>query len=185
MLTTMQEFEKSIQSFVHLAQTAKSPALILIDGPAGAGKSTLGEKIAQAHDLNLLHMDDFYSGWDEPLDAALYSRVQQALEHLRNPLQVPNFQVFNWTLREFQPKTQTAVSAITVIEGVGAFGCAAGNEIQKLKIWTIAETSVCFQRVLDRDGPDYFDLIKKWQSHEAKYFESTAAAAQAELTWQT
>jgi len=34
--------------------------LVAIDGNCGAGKSTLGRKIAELWDANLFHMDDFY-----------------------------------------------------------------------------------------------------------------------------
>jgi dephospho-CoA kinase len=110
--------------------------------------------------------------------------VQQALNHLDNPVQTPNFQVFNWTERTFHPRTQPSLGKLTVIEGVGAFGFSQPASTV-LRIWISAESKICYDRVLDRDGLDYAELIRQWQLHEKDYFERTNAVAKADLFLQT
>ena len=43
--------------------------VIAIDGPAGSGKTTLGDALAE-RGAAVLHLDDLYDGWSglEPLD---------------------------------------------------------------------------------------------------------------------
>lgn len=175
---------EKIQEFITNLGDDPDSALILIDGPAGSGKTTLAKQIADRYSANLLHMDDFYLGWNEPLDSNLYDRVQQALNHLANPVQNPSFQVFNWVERTFQPRTQPSLGKVTVVEGVGSFGLSQPTT-SSLKIWISAESQTCYDRVLDRDGLDFAELIRQWQVHEKDYFERTNAAAKADLLLQT
>ena len=52
-----------------------SQPVIAIDGPAGAGKTTLAHDVrlalAQRYSITEVHMDDLYDGWDNALTAQL------------------------------------------------------------------------------------------------------------------
>lgn len=181
----MKGLEFEISDFIQSSQTSGLTPIILIDGPAGSGKSTLAAEIAKRHTSDVLHMDDFYNGWAEPLDSALYDRVRLALEHLENPQMVPAFQIYDWRERIFKSRTKSRIANTFVIEGVGSFGLPIAANYAPLKIWTLADSQKCFERVLKRDGDDYRQLILDWQAHEANYFHTTSAAAQANLTWFT
>ncbi|MFI5498213.1 AAA family ATPase [Nocardia asteroides] len=55
--------------------------LVAVDGPGGAGKSTLAEQLSAACGATLLHTDDFAS-WDDQFD--WWARFeQQVLEQVR------------------------------------------------------------------------------------------------------
>ena len=48
--------------------------IIAIDGPAGAGKSTLASRIQSGLDYSkvaVVHMDDLYAGWENALTSTL------------------------------------------------------------------------------------------------------------------
>ena len=49
--------------------------IIAIDGPAGAGKTTLAEHLTAALSLKYrcatIHMDNLYNGWNSPFDRNL------------------------------------------------------------------------------------------------------------------
>ena len=46
--------------------------IIAIDGPAGSGKTTLAQKLVNdLSDAQVIHMDDLYDGWNDPLSAKL------------------------------------------------------------------------------------------------------------------
>ena len=59
--------------------------LIAIDGPAGAGKTTLAAKFfdefSTTKTVALIHMDDLYAGWENALDHRLTSRLAD-IRHL-------------------------------------------------------------------------------------------------------
>ena len=51
-------------------------ALVCIDGPAGAGKTTLAEQLlAIRANAVVIHMDDLYDGWINALDEKLTARL--------------------------------------------------------------------------------------------------------------
>ena len=53
-----------------------SPIVVAIDGPAGSGKTTLAQKLVNdLSDAQVIHMDDLYDGWNDPLSAKLTARV--------------------------------------------------------------------------------------------------------------
>jgi uridine kinase len=55
--------------------------LLAIDGPAGAGKTTLAAKLEaefSAHStVRTIHMDDLYEGWDGALGSALTQTLEE------------------------------------------------------------------------------------------------------------
>ena len=53
-------FENIRNALLKLNAASSKPAVLAIDGRCGAGKSTLGEKLAAEWDASLFHMDDFY-----------------------------------------------------------------------------------------------------------------------------
>ena len=46
---------------------AATAQIILIDGPAGAGKTTFSLKLQNELGCQVVHLDDHYNGWDEAL----------------------------------------------------------------------------------------------------------------------
>ena len=59
-----------------------SQPIIAIDGPAGAGKTTLAHDIklalAKRYSITEIHMDDLYDGWEN----ALTSQLTDVLTHI-------------------------------------------------------------------------------------------------------
>ena len=53
--------------------------LIAIDGPAGAGKTTLAAKFFAEFSVDksvlVIHLDDLYDGWDNALSSAMLSHL--------------------------------------------------------------------------------------------------------------
>ncbi|MGO1280054.1 MAG: AAA family ATPase, partial [Cellulosimicrobium funkei] len=43
--------------------TASGTRLVVVDGPAGSGKTTLAAQLEAALPAQVLHMDDLYEGW--------------------------------------------------------------------------------------------------------------------------
>ncbi|MEI7838803.1 MAG: hypothetical protein WCI37_03395, partial [bacterium] len=73
-----------------------TPCIIAIDGVAGSGKTTLALNLLKdLPSVEVVHMDDLYDGWEDPLSQKLKDRVlTQILEPFSNNLPV-KYQCFN------------------------------------------------------------------------------------------
>jgi uridine kinase len=63
-----------IAALADICKSSDQP-IIAIDGPAGAGKTTLAATLslalAQDFTITVMHMDDLYAGWDDALGTSL------------------------------------------------------------------------------------------------------------------
>ena len=63
---------------------ASNPQIILIDGPAGSGKTTLSHQLSAELNCQVVHLDDHYNGWDEALGSGLTEVLLQIVENFVN-----------------------------------------------------------------------------------------------------
>lgn len=145
-------------------------ALVCIDGPAGAGKTTLAEQLVQLRaNAVVIHMDDLYDGWVDALDARLTARL---VEHIRDPFlagQPIAYPRYDWYVGAFVDTVTIPATELLVIEGV-ASAQQALRSAAALSIFIDVDPSVGRQRVLDRDGEVSADHIDAWQVQERAHF---------------
>lgn len=161
----------AVQRGVELAQRVGAPAgmarvVVAIDGPGGAGKSTLAARVAASlGGAPVIHTDDFAS-WDNPLDwwPRLIDQVLVPLSHG----QVACYQRFDWDAQRLADWCEVAPGRFLIIEGVSAFRrefrpyLAAG-------IWVRTDRRECLRRGLERDGQQALDDWLRWQRAEDSY----------------
>lgn len=96
-----------------------SQPIIAIDGPAGAGKTTLAHDVklalAQRYSITEIHMDDLYDGWDN----ALTSQLTDVLTHLvsaHKDTKPISLSTYNWLAGEFNQASEIEKSELLILE---------------------------------------------------------------------
>ena len=83
---------------------SSSRPIIAIDGPAGAGKTTLAEHLSAALSLKykcaIIHMDDLYNGWSSPFDHHFTDALRVAATSHQNSKKY-SLSHFNWSKGEY------------------------------------------------------------------------------------
>ena len=145
--------------------------VVCIDGPAGAGKTTLSEVLLEQFPQALLiHMDDLYDGWVDALDSRLTQRlVDSIITPLTTgaPLQI---QTYDWHEERFGETVTLPYSDVVIIEGVGAAQTSL-REIASVTVWVDVDEHIGKERVLRRDGDAVAPFIDDWQRQEKSHHE--------------
>jgi uridine kinase len=122
--------------------------LVCVDGPAGAGKTTLGAELARRTGAQLIHGDDLMEGW-RGLDA-----VGRQLAAMVPPLAEGRpgaYQHFDWQHHRYDRSVPVPPAPWLVVEGVGSGAAAIAAYITVL-VWVEAEEELRLARGLERDG---------------------------------
>lgn len=159
--------------------------VILIDGPAGSGKTTFAHHLAQTlNGCPVISMDELYNGWDKPLSDELYARMS---EQIFVPLQQGaniHYQKYDWHESKFINWIDAAPSDYLIVEGVGAMH-PKNLDNACLKIWLEANEKLLLKRVLGRDGEHIREQMLVWQKMEKEYFKKYKVADKADFALQT
>ena len=129
--------------------------VVTIDGSSGSGKSTLAAALARlVNGWQVLHLDDWYPGWDGlAAGADIARRIAADLRCGR----VSSYVTWDWEAGAPGHTVQVPL-APTIIEGCGAIEAEAD-----LAIW-IADPGEAERRrrALERDGDAYAPHWRRW-----------------------
>jgi uridine kinase len=151
--------------------------LVAIDGPGGAGKSTLAARVAAELDAQVVCTDDFAS-WDNPLD--WWPRlIEQVLEPLRNN-QPGRYQRYDWDTRQLADWHDVLVAPFLVLEGVSSSRAAFAAYLV-FRVWIETPRQERLRRGLERDGEDARDLWREWMAREDAYIAAERPRERADL----
>ena len=150
-----------------------SPRIIAIDGPAGAGKTTLANRIAAQVEQTtaIVHMDDLYDGWNNALTPQL---TRTLLQQILTPAKAEKsfgYRKYDWLQRTFGALATYPAPHLLILEGVGSGQRACAPFLDQL-IWIDINSEVGLTRVLNRDGDYLRDEIMVWQLREADHFKA-------------
>lgn len=161
----------------------KSPSVIAIDGPAGAGKTTLANALRAgmtSKKVAVVHMDDLYGGWEisDGFTARLVALVKDFTAGRPHQLEI-----YDWHQKRFASQRTITPGDILIIEGVGSGQRALRDELNAL-IWVEIDDQHGLERVLMRDGYEIEEEMVRWQRLQHEHFmkEETKNAADFELT---
>lgn len=177
--------------------------LILVDGPAGSGKTTLAGEIAVAlggtasagagtfdpacpvaddAGVQTLHADDMYEGWAglATLDNVLIGQVLNPLAHDR----AGGFRAWDWIASSRGPTIPVPPRPYLVIEGVGVASRAARTHASCV-IYLDAPRELRLERGIARDGEHMRAEWLRWQEAEESHLEASGVRGAADLVLST
>ena len=152
--------------------------VLAIDGPGGAGRSTLAIAVARAlGDAPVVHTDAF-AAWDNPLD--WHARL---LDQVLRPLCVgaaARYQRYDWDARQLAEWHEIDPRDVLIIEGVGASRRALRPYLAA-SFWVQTNRAERLRRGLERDGPDALPLWEQWMRAEDEYIATERPDQAADL----
>jgi uridine kinase len=161
----------------------KEHPIIAIDGPAGAGKTTLAHEIFLAlspkMSVSVIHMDDLYNGWDNALGEDLTSVLQYLAAQHRN-ISAAEIRRYNWTTSSFGESETIEPADLLILEGVGSGDKSLQDELAAL-IWIDIDPEIGVMRVIARDGYQVEDEMKKWLGTQQEYFSQHSTREKADF----
>ena len=159
--------------------------VILIDGPAGSGKTTLANRLAVALGgqtsggagsfrpdaplgldipVQILHGDDMYEGWGglATLDDVLLGDILRPLAAGEDA----EFRQWDWVLDARTVTIPVPQRPWLIVEGVGV-GLPEARELAVLTVFIEAPWDVRLERGIERDLLAYDDVVERWTEFEA------------------
>jgi uridine kinase len=155
--------------------------LVAIDGPSGAGKTTLARHVAEALFAPTVHMDDLYPGWD-----GLREGVLRAHDWVAVPLShgsPARYRRWDWAADRYAEWVQLPGSDVVVLEGCGSGARPTGDALSTL-VWVEADETVRHARGLARDAA-YEPFWERWAAQEKDLYAADGTRARADLVVDT
>ncbi|MEY3149483.1 MAG: hypothetical protein RL029_757 [Actinomycetota bacterium] len=147
--------------------------IIAIDGPAGAGKTTLAKKLQSNYSdlkVEVVHMDDLYDGWDNALSVTLTKNLEIGIAKPVSEGKSFEYRKFDWLNMKYGELQRLMVPDLLILEGVGSGQRAVRKYLDQL-IWIDIEAEVGLNRVLRRDGDYIQNHMILWQMQESEHFK--------------
>jgi thymidylate kinase len=164
------ELEPILVEISKISSLNSRPILIAIDGPAGSGKTSLANQLANTlNSAKTIHMDDLYNGWEDALTATLTRHLEEWILDPLTQYQTVKYQKFDWTIGEYGQTVEIRDIELLILEGVGAAQARVRQQAD-LTIWIEVGPQIGLARVLNRDGAQILPEMLKWQERESAHF---------------
>lgn len=159
-----------------------SPRVFAIDGVAGSGKTTLASQLQlDLPGSQVVHMDDLYSGWKDPLSQDLTRRVCDEILNLFLNGHEVIYRKFNWHQGVFDETIRIAPTQTLLLEGVGAGQSAFRKTLSRI-IWVEIDPESGFKRVIARDGEKVKTEMLNFLKDQNKHFSAELTDKAADYT---
>ena len=143
--------------------------LLAIDGPAGAGKTTLAAKLAAEYSVNstvrTIHMDELYNGWNDALGKSLTDALQGIIAAYVSGVE-HTIKIFNWHTMKFDREELIVPTDYLILEGVGAAQKVV-RDAGAITYWLDIDAETGLKRVLARDGAHIEKEMRQWQIQQS------------------
>lgn len=141
--------------------------IILIDGQSGSGKTTLARELVEETGFQLVHLDDFYPGWN-----GLAQARDMVVHDVLHPGK-PGFWRWDWVGEKRAEWVDIHPGRSLIIEGCGVLSGASISAAQALgtviTVRILGPEPLRKQRALARD-PSYAPWWEIWAEQEREHF---------------
>ena len=162
----------AVENRIEILLGDQSKVLVCIDGPAGSGKTTLANYLAERFpNANLVHADDLYAGWDTPISTEFANRVIRQIINPHLSGEQSNYSVYNWIEKSFNERQFLNPKPLLILEGVGV-GMRSIRKYADLLVFIEIDATTGLHRVLARDGISISSEMANWQEMEQIHFEN-------------
>ena len=183
--------ERDVQAVLRLLDAAAPRCgpvtVVAVDGPSGAGKTTLANAVADAvraggRSVSVVHVDDLVPGWDGLAETPALL-VEQVLEPLSRGERTA-FRAWDWETDAWGEVRAVSPADVLVVEGCGAFARPA-DEWASVRVWVDAPVAQRYSRAIGRDGEVFAAHWERWAAQERELFDRDGTRARADLVVRT
>jgi cytidylate kinase len=157
--------------------TLANGRLICVDGPAGSGKTTLADEIAELSGASVLHMDDMFEGWGG------LPRIAAQLETLLPSLatgRAGTYRRWDWPGNDWAETVLVPPAPMIVLEGVGS-GAATYADLITVLAWVEVPYDLRMARGLERGGVGVAENWSQWARDEQELFDREGTRDRADV----
>ena len=168
-----------------VARVRRSPArlgtvrLVVVDGPAGSGKTTVAGLLSAALGAAVVHMDDLYEGWSG-LGPDVWNRLRVQVLDPVGAGRPGRYQRYDWHAGDFAEWVDLPVADILVVEGVGS-AARAVEARTSLRVWVEVDPGLALARGVARDGEAMRDEWLRWGLREREHFAADDTVSRADV----
>ena len=152
--------------------------LLCIDGPAGAGKTTLSAAIGLADpDAHVVHCDELLRGWRG------LPGLGATVDQLLRPLAAGEESAWTrwaWDRDEWAESHPVSPGGLLVLEGTGCWAPSYADLVGTL-VWVEAPRDLRLARGMERDGEQMRQQWLTWLDDEAELHRRLGTRAHADL----
>lgn len=147
--------------------TVGGTRLVVIDGPAGSGKTTLAARLAALEPAAVVvHIDDLLEGWSG------LPGVTDQFDSFLLPLsrgEAGSYRRYDWYAGGFAETVPVPVTPLLVIEGVGS-GSRSHTGWHTVLVWIETDDEQRLARGMARDGEGMRAHWEQWMREEVGLF---------------